>query len=90
MNYDTIQHLIPSLERYRDHGVPTGSFLRACLCNQLAQAFMYANGNNVQLIGKIAMYLWWEMPEHAWGSAEKVKNHINSFKNEKGKKEEGQ
>lgn len=87
MNYDKIQDLIPSLERYRDHGVPTGGFLRACLCNQLAHAFMLADRDNVNLLEQIAMYLWWEMPSNIWGSPEKVDQHINSFKHGEKKKE---
>lgn len=72
-----MKELIESLIRYRDHKIETGSFLRACLENDLCGAFVKADHINKNSIGEIVQYLCNEMPSNMWGSKEKVNQHLN-------------
>jgi len=60
------------LTRYLELGILPGSFLTACLENDLRQAFARADSNNLALVPNIIAYFEENLPSEAWGSREKV------------------
>ena len=60
------------LELYLEHGIEPGSFLMACLENDLREAFGRADHLNILCLGDIVCYLWHEIPVVAWGNRETV------------------
>ena len=67
-----IAHLIPNLDRYVEHRIPTGGFLQACLENDLVDAAGRADDQNRYLLFEIACYMYNDMPLACRGSREKV------------------
>ena len=65
-------HLVNSLELYKSDGIMPGSFLTACLENNLVQAFARADQVNQYLLHDIARYLYNEMPFNSWGDRKTV------------------
>lgn len=65
-------HLVESLTRYAEHGVPVGGFLTACLENNLLEAIARADGENLPLLPHIVAWLYEYMPFGAWRSRENV------------------
>lgn len=68
-----------SLERYIQHGVLPGSFLRAVLRNDLTESVGYADAYNCAALPHIAMWLYNEAPAMCWGSQVKVDAWIAMF-----------
>ena len=68
--YDAISELtMGALERYVDHRIPPGSFLRAVLCNDLFDAVARADLNNQYVLPLIVKYIYNELPGGCWGNA---------------------
>ena len=65
-------HMMDSLRRYIDDGVPTGDFLRAVLANDAANALGRADSNNMWILPVYFTFLYNEAPAGCWGSVEKV------------------
>lgn len=63
---------IESLKRYRDDGIPTGDFLRACLCNNLKEACGRADSTSRYILFEITSFIVNEMPAVCQGSEAKV------------------
>jgi hypothetical protein len=61
-----------NLQNYILHGIPTGDFLNAVLCNDLIMAVMYADPENTKLLPTYIKFLYNEVPQFAWGSPELV------------------
>jgi len=59
-----------ALMRYIDGHMPTGSFLRAVLCNDLTWAVLHADEENFSSLLHIVRWLHNEAPSAAWGSRE--------------------
>lgn len=57
-----------SLSLYVNEGVPTGSFLRSVLSNDLFGAFERADQQNRDVIGLLVMYIYNEIPSECWGT----------------------
>lgn len=72
MNYSSITHVIPSIQRYVQHRIPTGGFLESVLSNDLREACGRADGQNRYLIYDIVHYLYNNVPGQCWGSSERV------------------
>jgi hypothetical protein len=72
VNYESIDHIIPSLRRYADNHIPTGGFLQAVLENNLSEACARADSNNRTLLFEIVSYCYNELPGGCWGSPERV------------------
>lgn len=72
VDYDIPELIAGGLERYIDHGIPTGGFLRACLENDFVEACSRANFISAAQMTAIAVFLKWEMPPLSWGSAAHV------------------
>ena len=64
--------IVESLQRYVDHGVPTGSFLQAVLENDLKESFARADDDNRDALFEIVNHCYNEIPGNCWGSPEKV------------------
>jgi hypothetical protein len=77
--YPVSDTILESLDRYINHGIPCGSFLTACLENNLREAFGRADCNNSANLKNIVGYLYNEIPTNAWGSPEKVKEWLKQF-----------
>jgi hypothetical protein len=61
------EHIIESLQRYIDHGVPTGGFLRAVIENDLYLSVSMADEINIRIIPAILAYLVNNAPTGCWG-----------------------
>lgn len=68
--------VIESLERYWDHGLEPGSFLRAVICNDLSEAVSRADPWNKKNLSKIFEYMVIRAPFNSWGSREVYKEWI--------------
>jgi hypothetical protein len=64
--------VINSLNRYVKDRIMPGSFLRAVLCNQLYAAVTLADQENLASLKEIVHYVYNELPEESWGSADRV------------------
>jgi hypothetical protein len=62
-----------SFKRYIELRIPTGSFLRAVLENDLKEACGRADIYNQRILFEIVYWLYNEAPPDCWGSPEKVK-----------------
>jgi len=67
------QTIKEGLDRYTQHHVQTGSFLRAVLENDLRDAVCRADDDNMRDLREIVMYVYWELPGQCWGSPELVR-----------------
>lgn len=67
------QHLIESIQRHVQHGIPCGSFMDSVLCNDLTEACSRADKENQYLIFDIVKYLYNNVPSECWGSPNRVK-----------------
>ena len=82
-----MEEIKASLERYVKHKIPTGSFLRAVLENNLSEAFGRADLNNRHRMFDIISYIYNDLPSVCWGSPEKVDNWLNRKEEESNDKE---
>ena len=64
--------LLEGLERYRDQRIPTGSFLRAVLENNLKEAVGRADTHSQLALCAITSWCYNNLPSNSWGSPEKV------------------
>jgi hypothetical protein len=72
------QHTKESLDRYVEHRIPTGGFLRAVLTNDLFGAVSRADQYNVVAIPDIVKYIYNQLPAGCWGSEEIVDRWLNN------------
>ncbi len=80
-DYENIPKLLmEGLTRYVEDRVPTGSFLRAVLENDLHQACMTGTAASLIHMPALSRFIYNETPEECWGSKEKVEAWL---KNEK-------
>lgn len=66
-NVELPPHLKSSLDAYVQTGRPLGSFLQACVDNNLREACGRADETNLPLIPVIVSYLHCECPIFCWG-----------------------
>lgn len=70
INYDGLPAgLRGGVQRYIEHGVPTGSFLEAVISNDLHASFACADEFNQRHMFEIVAWFHNECPHNAWGSA---------------------
>lgn len=74
-------HLRAGMRRYLDQGIPTGSFLRAVLENDLAEAVLRADNEARPWLLNIVIFLH-GIPPEAWGSTAAVAAWIAARKAE--------
>jgi hypothetical protein len=65
--------VVRSVSNYLHHGLEPGSFVRACLENDLRGAFANADHQNRLCLFDIVSYLYNDIPSTCWGSVERVK-----------------
>lgn len=70
------QAIKSEIDDYVKTGHEHGSFVMACLKNNLLRAVTFADDTNLAAISEIVQYLWNDIPSESWGSAEKVKSWI--------------
>jgi hypothetical protein len=63
------QDTLETLNRYIEHGIPTGGFLEAVINNDLYCAVARADDNNIRALPAIVSYLYNEAPSSCWGRA---------------------
>jgi hypothetical protein len=81
--------LRPGMRRYIEHGVPTGSFLRAALENKLIEAYLTADMENRFHLARVAEFIHLYAPPECCGSEANVREWI--ARHEKGlRSKEGQ
>lgn len=66
-------HLREGARRYVEGGVLPGGFLRAALANDFVGAVNRADAETVTRLRDVALFVYNELPEKAWGSRAKVK-----------------
>lgn len=67
-----MEEIRASLDRYINHKIPTGGFLRAILENNLKEACARADNINRHRLFEIVSYCYNDIPSGSWGSPEKV------------------
>jgi hypothetical protein len=83
LNYTSVPaHLVEGLRRYFEHGIAPGSFLRAVLENDLAEAVRRGDPESLGRIRAIVSFLDMEAPAPSWGSPEKVRAWIDGSRPE--------
>lgn len=72
------QHTKEALDRYINHGLDTGSFLKAVLTNDLFGAISRADNENAYALKDICQYIYNNTPSPCHGSVENYNNWIES------------
>lgn len=67
---------LEAMKRYTEHRIPTGSFLQAVISNDLQEAVLRADRDNMPVIPIIAYWFYMEAPSQCHGSIEKYNNWI--------------
>jgi len=86
LNYSVLhEHLQGGMRRYIEDGIPPGSFLQACLANDLTEAVGHASSQTWEYIHSVVMFLWNELPgrgysESPWGSREAIERHVERMR----------
>ena len=72
MSKDDIKpSVMVAITRWVENGTPTGCFVRACLENNLLEAVIAADDENLKALPQIVLYLYGNVPGPCWGSAAK-------------------
>lgn len=69
-------NLREGLERYLDHHIKTGDFLRAVLSNDLKEAYARADTSSKASLADVVFYLYNYAPVGAWGSPRDVERWL--------------
>ena len=73
IDYNRIpEHMRASMQRYVEHGAPTGDFLFAILTNNFMETFARADEKNTKAMHDWAKFIYNELPSQCHGSIEKV------------------
>lgn len=78
------EHALNSIAGYVRHGWQPGSFLTAVICNNLKQAVMCADDNNLSNLPAYVEFFYNHTPVGCWGSEEKMRNWIQKCRKERG------
>jgi hypothetical protein len=69
MSKDEINPFVmAAIRRWVENGTPTGGFVRACLENNLLEAVIAADDENIKSLPSVMLYLYNEVPGGCWGS----------------------
>jgi len=80
VNLPDCEIIIEGLNRYVEHKIPTGSFLRAVLENDLVESCARADHKNINRIPSIVQYIYENLPHNCWGSKEIVTKFLETEK----------
>lgn len=70
------QRFKDSIDRYAEHKIPTGDFLKAVLENNLFEAMGRADTGAKANLEAIMTYIYNEIPYEAWGNPQKVRDWL--------------
>lgn len=84
--YDIPAHTQGALERYVEHGLAPGGFLKAVITNDLICAVMKADELNIVAIPEIVKFLYNRVPASCWSTDDNYYNWLDY----KGKEREDQ
>ena len=77
-------HLAPeakaSLDRYAEHGIPTGDCYRAILSGNLFEAFARADPQTAHLMPYLVAYITAKLPNGCWGREDLVDGWIETHR----------
>ena len=68
--------VVASIDRFVEHRIAPGSFVRAVLSNDLAGAFGTADESSLRGLRDIMLYIHWEVPARCHGSESKVQKWL--------------
>ena len=68
------------IQDFAEKGVPPGSFVRAVLENDLKEACAMADDWNRRVIFEVVGFCYNRIPSASWGSPDKVREWIESFR----------
>jgi hypothetical protein len=71
-----VSHIIGAIERYVEHGIPTGSCTEAILSNDLFDAFGRADEDTREGMFQIVQHIYSNTPRGCWGSREAYSDWI--------------
>ena len=69
--------------RYIEHGIVPGSFLTAVIQNNLKEAMMYADDENLENLPAYVDYFYNECPLACWGSPKTMEEWAKTKKEER-------
>ncbi len=72
------ERMMEGIQLYVEHGIYPGHFLRAVICNDLQEAVVRADDENVENLQAYVAYFCNEVPSDCWGSVQKMKDWINN------------
>ena len=64
--------IVAAIDRFVEHRIAPGSFVRAVLCNDLAGVFRAGDDDSLRGLRDIMRYIHWEIPSGCHGSSAKV------------------
>lgn len=68
--------IVAKILNYAEHGHPVGDFLTVVLCNDLREAVMRADDDNLRELKAIVLFCHNEIPGNCWGSTDHVQAHL--------------
>ena len=78
-DYHIREDMVEALEAYANKGRPLGDFLKAVVSNNLTEACLRADYQNLANIQAYAHYLYWVMPSKAWHSEQAYYDWLKKF-----------
>jgi hypothetical protein len=72
-------HMMGAIQRYIEHGIHPGDFLRAVISNDLREAVGRADDENRRNLPAYVAYFYNEAPTGCWGSSSNYQSWIKSF-----------
>lgn len=76
LTYEIPEYMRDGLIRYVEYKIEPSGFLRAILENNLVEAVVQADINNITNLPAYANYLYNHIPSICWGSPEKVNDWL--------------
>jgi len=74
------QRMMGAIDRYVNQGIQPGHFLTAVISNDLKEALSRADEENLDNLSAYVSYFYNKAPSACWGSEEKMKAWLESFK----------
>lgn len=71
---------LEGIKNYVERGIPPGEFLYSVLTNNLKESIKTADEENLRDIVEIVEYCYQKIPSICWGSVERVRTWMDSFK----------
>lgn len=74
-----VERMRPAVERYLNDGLKPADFLTGVICNNLRQAVMYADSENLANLKNWILFFHWEAPGNSWGSRQEMEAWMKAF-----------